>query len=221
MSHINERWIVIDGSIYTEAQYQRMAPVGGTIKYRPAIAFNVGETAEHIVGLHNASLSMSEQRAARLSEEAISAVVTLKALGYTHEGGEQWNPPLGQPDPCLAKREPGEPMFTLLGRDPFAMSLVKLWSVARRSYPGKVTAPERIVEANSRAVDLGRWYVTNRTDAGTLPDVLDHVPAHILALTATRDAEAVLIADCSDAARRAAAKQAPRVNPADGMSREP
>lgn len=141
MSHINERWVAIDGSVYTEEAYLRQV-AGGEVKYRPGIAFNVGQmVAEHMVRLHNASLnprhikdvlddlpakvlvdalvrrdetfrsSSEDMRQARLSDESISAVVTLKALGYTYHGGEQWKPPLGKgapADPCLVTGSPGE-----------------------------------------------------------------------------------------------------------------
>jgi hypothetical protein len=56
MSHINERWVAIDGSVYTEEQRTRV--VGGQIiTHHPSIAFNVGHTmAAHIVEMHNKSL---------------------------------------------------------------------------------------------------------------------------------------------------------------------
>lgn len=56
MTHLTERWTVIDGSVYTEEAYLRQV-AGGEVKYRPGIAFNVGQmVAEHMVRLHNASL---------------------------------------------------------------------------------------------------------------------------------------------------------------------
>lgn len=107
MSHINERWAAIDGSVYTEESYLRRV-AAGEVKYRPGIAFNVGQmVAEHIVRVHNASLHpQSAQRLDLLRDESISAVVTLKSLGYTYHGGEQWKPLLGsrQPDGIDASR---------------------------------------------------------------------------------------------------------------------
>lgn len=158
-----------------------------------------------------------ERILARQLERYQSAARTLQSMGYTDEGGELWKPPLGESDPCLAKRESGEPIFTLLGRDPFAMSLVKLWSVARKAFPGKVTAPERIVEANSIAVDMGRWYATRRTDSGTIPDVLDHVPAHILARALSRRGYSMFVderqhAVIAEAGRSSGAPTAPLHN---------
>jgi hypothetical protein len=33
--------------------------------------------------------------------KALSAIETLKRLGYTYHGGELWKPPLGKPRPSL------------------------------------------------------------------------------------------------------------------------
>ena len=55
----------------------------------------------------NASIEAAPvDRMAALSDEAISAVVTLKSLGYTYHGGELWKPPLGsrKPDGIDASR---------------------------------------------------------------------------------------------------------------------
>jgi hypothetical protein len=49
---------------------------------------------------------------------------------------------------CLAKAEPGEPMFHLLGRDPLAPHLVELWRLLRaREYDKAREQLERAVWA--------------------------------------------------------------------------
>lgn len=99
-------------------------------------------------------------------------------LGHWADGPD--GEPADKVDPCLAKREPGEPMFTLLGRDPFAMSLVQIWAAARQAYPGKATDPQRIAEARGIAVDMGRWFCTHRGGELTIPNVLDHISTEAL-----------------------------------------
>jgi hypothetical protein len=84
-------------------------------------------------------------------------------------------------DPCLAKREPNEPMFTLLGRDPVAASLIRLWAAARERltlHPGgKFTPAERIDEARVIAAKCYDHAIgMNRQPF----DVLDLLPAHVL-----------------------------------------
>jgi hypothetical protein len=58
---LHERWIVIDGSIFTEALHLVKCELSdGKLKIRKAIAFNVGrKAAEHIVALHNAAIKES------------------------------------------------------------------------------------------------------------------------------------------------------------------
>ena len=54
-----ERWIAVEGSIYTDKAYRMHFPDNkeAEIYNRKSIAFNVGnELAQHIVELHNASL---------------------------------------------------------------------------------------------------------------------------------------------------------------------
>lgn len=54
-----ERWIAIEGCIYTEKAYRIHFPQNkeGIVYNRKSIAFNVGEElAKHIVELHNAHL---------------------------------------------------------------------------------------------------------------------------------------------------------------------
>jgi hypothetical protein len=87
-------------------------------------------------------------------------------------------------DPCLAKRRPGEPMFTLLGRDPVAASLVRLWAAARDAYLLKQTDPDRLANALDIADKMERW---SRGPSDTRPlgngvpaDVLDLLPLDML-----------------------------------------
>jgi hypothetical protein len=60
MNILTERWVVIDGSIYTERAVPVKSEFTGKLFAEPqrfAIAFNVGhKTATHIVNLHNAGL---------------------------------------------------------------------------------------------------------------------------------------------------------------------
>jgi hypothetical protein len=52
-----ERWIAIEGCIYSEKEYQEKSDYGRKYKVRKSVAFNVGqEVAEHIVRLHNATV---------------------------------------------------------------------------------------------------------------------------------------------------------------------
>lgn len=55
---LNCKWIVIDGSIFTDALFEfRSEHSQGKIKARKSIAFNVGdEVAERIVRLHNSEI---------------------------------------------------------------------------------------------------------------------------------------------------------------------
>jgi hypothetical protein len=54
---MNDRWVAIDGSIYTEQEFEQKTVAGKFIKVRRSIAFNVGkDTAQHIVDLHNGQI---------------------------------------------------------------------------------------------------------------------------------------------------------------------
>ncbi len=67
---------------------------------------------------------------------------------------------------CYAAAEPDEPMFTLLGRDPHAASLVWLWAVMREIHAaGRLNEPgfdaeraaRKIKEARELAVAMVLW----------------------------------------------------------------
>lgn len=49
-------WIVRDGSIYTRDFVKVKTEAGQYVMMQLAVAFNVGDCAEHIVRLHNESL---------------------------------------------------------------------------------------------------------------------------------------------------------------------
>lgn len=52
-------WVAKDGSIFTKFETEFKADSGFKIRTPISIAFNLGEVAEHIVRLHNASLTES------------------------------------------------------------------------------------------------------------------------------------------------------------------
>lgn len=60
MDALKEKWVAIDGSIYTERAVPVKSEATGRMMAEPqreSIAFNVGQkTATHIVKLHNAGL---------------------------------------------------------------------------------------------------------------------------------------------------------------------
>jgi hypothetical protein len=65
MAPLTERWVAIEGSIYTEAEHEQKTAGGLTIRVRHAIAYNVGDAAaQHIVTLHNSALVRSSLQAA-------------------------------------------------------------------------------------------------------------------------------------------------------------
>lgn len=55
---------------------------------------------------------------------------------------------------CYANAEPDEPMFVLLGRDPLAGALVRLWAETRR---GMGEDPKKVAEALKCADALDAW----------------------------------------------------------------
>lgn len=55
---------------------------------------------------------------------------------------------------CYANADPDEPMFVLLGRDPLAGMLVRLWAAFRRAHGED---PAKVEEANSCAAALDQW----------------------------------------------------------------
>lgn len=57
-------------------------------------------------------------------------------------------------DPCLAKRRPDEPCFTLLGRDPQAPDLVVRWARDRHAVEGD---SDKVVGAFAIAEDMRRY----------------------------------------------------------------
>lgn len=173
MSHINERWAAVDGSVYTEAVHERAAPAG-RIYYRPSIAFNVGQmVAEHMVRLHNASLhAQPAQRLDLLRDESISAVVTLKALGYTYHGGEQWKPPLG------GRGANATPTPHYVGGDFSAKDLLGAARAAAASHDA--------VAAGARAAPPPHDSLEEAQRAAGLQGVLDHAPTRDLAAALLR-----------------------------------
>jgi hypothetical protein len=60
MNVLDERWIAIDGSIYTERAVPKKSEATGKLFKEPqreSIAFNVGQkVAQHIVNVHNLSM---------------------------------------------------------------------------------------------------------------------------------------------------------------------
>ena len=57
----DEKWIAIEGSIYSEREYQEKSDYGRKYKVRKSVAFNVGqELASHIVSIHNAELARAK-----------------------------------------------------------------------------------------------------------------------------------------------------------------
>jgi hypothetical protein len=60
---------------------------------------------------------------------------------------------------CYANAEPDEPVFVLLGRDPLAGQLVRLWA-QRRQLLGKTDDAEKIEEALQCANALDDYCVT-------------------------------------------------------------
>ena len=60
MNILKEKWVAIDGSIYTQRAVPFKSEFTNKLLAEPqrsAIAFNVGhKTAEHIVSLHNAGI---------------------------------------------------------------------------------------------------------------------------------------------------------------------
>jgi|SRR5579859_2206844 hypothetical protein len=62
---------------------------------------------------------------------------------------------------CYAKAKPDEPMFVLLGRDPMAPVLVRLWAKLRERLG---EGSDTVAEARGLALDMDRWL----TEAGKL-----------------------------------------------------
>lgn len=58
---------------------------------------------------------------------------------------------------CYAAAQPNEPMFILLGRDPFAAQLVQLWAEAREQ---SGEDPEKVAEARESAQRMYDWCVS-------------------------------------------------------------
>lgn len=56
---------------------------------------------------------------------------------------------------CYEKAEPDEPMFVLIGRDPAAAQLVRLWAAIHADMGD--TKPEKLEEARECADQLEKW----------------------------------------------------------------
>lgn len=59
------------------------------------------------------------------------------------------------PDSCYSKAHPDEPMFVLLGRDPYAPILVGLWAEMRRMRG--CSTEEELADAEATAEALKAW----------------------------------------------------------------
>jgi hypothetical protein len=67
---------------------------------------------------------------------------------------------------CYENAHPDEPMFVLLGRDPDAPILVRLWA-AKRKAAGEL--PEKVDEANRCADAMERWLELHPKPSKTCP----------------------------------------------------
>jgi hypothetical protein len=104
----------------------------------------------------------------------------------------------GELDPCIAKRQPGEPVFTLLGRDPVAASLVLLWAAAREGY-GDMRF-DQSTGAFQKHVVMQGWC---KTQCGKEPvDVLDMLPFDMLADAMRKRGASVTPAPCESPAKQ-------------------
>jgi hypothetical protein len=55
MDTLKEKWIAIGPSVFVDKEVTGKSAFGNTYKYRPAVAFNVGDdVAKHIVANHEA-----------------------------------------------------------------------------------------------------------------------------------------------------------------------
>lgn len=63
---------------------------------------------------------------------------------------------------CYQNAHPDEPMFVLLGRDPNAGMLVRMWASLRESIGED---PAKVAEARKCAMDLDQW----ARDLGKVP----------------------------------------------------
>jgi hypothetical protein len=72
---------------------------------------------------------------------------------------------------CYAAAKPDEPMFVLLGRDPMAGALVRLWALMREE-AGET--PEKIAEALGCAEQLDAW--TRSLGKKPVHELLDITP---------------------------------------------
>lgn len=85
---------------------------------------------------------------------------------------------------CYANADPHEPMFTLLGRDKFGASLVRLWVAARQAISGGSRAEtEKLLEAGVVSSDMQKWCQSKK---GFSHEVLEWLPFDILAQELTR-----------------------------------
>lgn len=62
---------------------------------------------------------------------------------------------------CYHAAEPDEPMFVLLGRDPLAHMLVRIWADLRQGFD----SPDKVNEARTCADALEAWARKKRGDA--------------------------------------------------------
>lgn len=69
---------------------------------------------------------------------------------------------------CYANAKPDEPMFILLGRDPLAGALVRMWAAIRERMMGD---PAQIAEARQCAAELDEWALA----LGKEPAFVEHL----------------------------------------------
>jgi hypothetical protein len=58
---------------------------------------------------------------------------------------------------CYATADPDEPIFVLLGRDPLAGALVRVWASLRREMFADARSDEKAREANAVAETMDSW----------------------------------------------------------------
>lgn len=118
------------------------------------------------------ALEGARNEAARLSQPLIDALTTPPA-----------EPPL--PDPCLAKREPNEPMFVLLARDSCAPATLEFWCQARQAQIATGVRPDtegeraHIAEITARAAEFRAWRAAHRRPQSEPPDQIATLTAQL------------------------------------------
>jgi hypothetical protein len=137
--------------------------IAGTIADEESLLLDSRD--DRLIGISAVVLNQSISNLTDMAEYMPTSELRAQLLVIASNLGAAANQTL---DPCLAKRQHGEPFFVLLGRDPAAIRAMNVWCDERRAEIAVGTRPdtdeehEHIVQVRKKVAEFSVWLKVNR-----------------------------------------------------------